>query len=155
MTCREKLTLEHPEYISDEYFGGCFNCPPGYGYLDYPEYCGSDDPDRCAQCWDREIPGTETVVTIKEEKETMTNTTNTTTKKTKVELLNEIAELKKELENLDKYRQYENIADELASIRDAFMAKGFTREEAISFIFNAMNSMANNTDRNKYPYAAI
>lgn len=140
MTCREKLKMEHPEYVSDEYFGGCFNCPPSYGYLDYPDYCGSNEPDRCARCWDREIPETEPIENIKEEKETMTNTT---TKKTKVELLNEIAELKKELENLDKYRQYENIADELAGMRDAFMAKGFTREEAISFIFNAMNSLRN------------
>ena len=139
MTCREKLKMENPEYVSDEYFGGCFDCPINYGYLDYPDYCGTDESDRCAQCWDREIPGTDPIENITEEKETMTN--NTTTKKTKAELLNEIAALKKEVENLDKYRQYEQIADELAAMRDALMNKGFTREEAIQFIFNAQRAV--------------
>ena len=64
-----------------------------------------------------------------------------TTKKTKVELLNEIADLKKELENLDKYRQYEQVADELAAMRDALMGQGFTREEAMQFIFNAQKNI--------------
>lgn len=136
MTCREKFKLEHPDWEEDEVEYCLHNdCPSMYRYLPDPN-CQDIS---CPKCWDREIPGTEPIENIKEENENMTN--NTTTKKTKVELLNEIAELKKELENLDKYRQYENIADELAGMRDAFMAKGFTREEAISFIFNAMNSL--------------
>lgn len=146
MTCREKLKLDRPE-LSDLDVQHIVNvaCPSDscHGYMCDPEWCHDMTiPRRCSSCWDREIPGTKNVETIKEEKETMNNDVNTVkTKKTKTELLNEIAELKKELENLDKYCQYENIADELAGMRDAFIAKGFTREEAISFIFNAMNSL--------------
>ena len=141
MTCREKLRMDRPE-LSDLDVQHIVNvaCPsdPCHEYMCDPDWCGDGSvSDRCNKCWDREIPGIETV----KNKEEMKEMENKTTKKTKTELLNEIAALKKEVENLDKYRQYENIADELAGMRDAFMAKGFTREEAISFIFNAMNSL--------------
>ena len=38
MTCRERLKLEHPEYIDDQntldlYAGGCCGCPDDHGYL--------------------------------------------------------------------------------------------------------------------------
>lgn len=56
MTCREKLTKEHPEYISPQYYGGCNGCPNDYGYLPAPPDC---DDISCEKCWDREIPGTE------------------------------------------------------------------------------------------------
>ena len=140
MTCREKLALEHAAYIGNEYPGGCRNCPSAYGYLDDPDYCGELDSRGCYECWNREIPETETVENIEEVNETMNNNT-VTTKKTKAELLNEITDLKKELENLDKYRQYEQVADELAAMRDALMGKGFTREEAMQFIFNAQKNI--------------
>lgn len=67
MTCREKLKLEHPECACDpnecNCEGGCLNCPDDYEYLDRPDYCGmgTDWRDRCTDCWDREIPGTESV----------------------------------------------------------------------------------------------
>lgn len=77
-----------------------------------------------------------------------------TTKKTKAELLNEIADLKKEVGNLDKYRQYEQVADELAAMRDALMRADFTREEAMQFIFNAMKYVQCRDD-NTYPHAFI
>ena len=58
MTCREKLKMEHPEYINEIWAGGCFRCPSDYEYLPKPEYC--PDPgsgwDACERCWDREIP---------------------------------------------------------------------------------------------------
>ena len=137
MTCREKLAIEHPDMVGDDYFGGCCGCPFDLYYIDKPEYCYDSNikrDERCTKCWDREIPGTENKEEVKEME-------TKTTKKTKAKLLNEIADLKKELENLDKYRQYENVADELAAMRDAFIAKGFTREEAMQFIFNAQNSI--------------
>lgn len=55
MTCREKLSKEHPDLVDDIYAGGCSNCPSTYGYLVRPDYCGLCDND-CYLCWGREIP---------------------------------------------------------------------------------------------------
>lgn len=55
MTCREKLAMENPECLGDEYPGGCKGCPSSHGYLGRPEECGSGTID-CGACWDREIP---------------------------------------------------------------------------------------------------
>ena len=59
MTAREKLAIEHPNCIVDEYFGGCNGCPHMYGYLPVPDYCGDSNMTRgmrCIKCWDRDIP---------------------------------------------------------------------------------------------------
>ena len=61
MTCREKLMMEHPEYISDRFCGDCRGCPDDYGYLPPPENCWytqykNCDYGECRKCWDREIP---------------------------------------------------------------------------------------------------
>ena len=54
MTCREKLTLEHPELVDIIYASGCKGCPNDYGYLPPNEtLCILD---KCRACWDREIP---------------------------------------------------------------------------------------------------
>ena len=134
MTCREKLALEHPDWSEDELAYALYNdCPSMYRYLPDPN-CQNIS---CPKCWDREIPESETIENKEEVKEMETNTT----KKTKTELLNAIADLKKEVEKQDKYRQYEQVADELAAMRDALTDKGFTREEAMQFIFNAQKSI--------------
>lgn len=57
MTCREKLKIEHPECISEQFMGGCRCCPHSYGYL--PEPIDGCIKTSCYDCWDREIPGTE------------------------------------------------------------------------------------------------
>ena len=59
MTCKEKLSLEHPECISPNEYGGCTGCPHEYGYMGVPEYCaeGRNDIGQCDDCWDREISG--------------------------------------------------------------------------------------------------
>lgn len=56
MTCREKLAMEHPGDVSEEWTGGCYGCPHAYGYLDRPENCDGASSRRCRECWDREIP---------------------------------------------------------------------------------------------------
>lgn len=56
MTCREKLTIEHPDQINYRSPGGCCGCPDTWGYLDRPDYCGTVGTDNCTRCWDREIP---------------------------------------------------------------------------------------------------
>lgn len=58
MTCREKLAMEHPELISNEFDGGCYGCPYDYGYLHKPDYCNFGH-ETCTICWNRTIPETE------------------------------------------------------------------------------------------------
>lgn len=56
MTCRERLAIEHPDYVNNYlYSGGCNGCPSTYGYMDDPNNC---DYTICYECWDREIPNT-------------------------------------------------------------------------------------------------
>lgn len=63
MTCREKLTIEHPDLVGEQIIGGCWACPNLYGYMPKPAYCmNGSDTDMCTQCWDREIPGTESLI---------------------------------------------------------------------------------------------
>lgn len=64
MTYREKLQIEHPEYIGTIHYGGCAGCPSTYGYAkrgtdlcDTEDACASEAT--CRKCWDRVIPGTE------------------------------------------------------------------------------------------------
>ena len=61
MTCREKLMLQYPEkaeqFLSDD---GYMACPWHYNYMGIPNWCHLEQKGtRCAECWDRVIPGTE------------------------------------------------------------------------------------------------
>lgn len=58
MTFKEKLMQEHPDSVSDRYWGGCKHCPNWYGYGECDEEC-VPSPENCTECWNREIPGTE------------------------------------------------------------------------------------------------
>lgn len=55
MTFREKLMQEHPEYVRDTYFGGCFSCPYTYDYEEF-QPCDGNNYKSCRACWDREMP---------------------------------------------------------------------------------------------------
>lgn len=68
MTCREKLTIEHPEEIDPERLGGCYGCPYTYGYAQKPERCKPTE-EICRECWDREVE-TEVDNEVKTEVET-------------------------------------------------------------------------------------
>lgn len=141
MTCREKLKLEHPENFNPDLWGGVDTCPTVFGYLGKPDYCHdyNEDPgERCTRCWDREIPGTEE---IKKENEIMPTDSINRIKKTKAELLEEleqanqnVRDLKNEIKNLERYKQYENAADELKALYTAFMNSGFTNEQAFEML---------------------
>lgn len=57
--------------------------------------------------------------------------------KTKTELLeeikaknNEIESLKNEVKKLERFKQYEEMTDEVAAVRDSFVNSGFTKTEA-------------------------
>lgn len=64
MTCREKLALEHPEYIMPFMHGGCCGCPSDFDYRadPKPQKCSKrlvkdwDKKDKaCRECWDRPL----------------------------------------------------------------------------------------------------
>ncbi len=54
MTCREKLAIDHPEQVGEEFMGGANNCPHTYGYREQPDYCHKLT-GCCELCWDREM----------------------------------------------------------------------------------------------------
>jgi hypothetical protein len=61
--------------------------------------------------------------------------------KTKTELLEEIEikeaaikELKNEVKKLERFKQYENMTDELAILRDSFVNSGFSKSEAFEMV---------------------
>ena len=68
MTCKEKLSIEHPYKVSVEYKGGCYGCPYDYGYAYMPEYCKDrifTTDEKCKACWDREANDTNEAVIFK------------------------------------------------------------------------------------------
>lgn len=132
MTFREKLAMEHPDSVDPGYTGGCEGCPHGWGYEEYAYInCngGYLNKNRCRECWDRVIPGTEN----EKENKTMENT-----KKTKAELIEEINGLKKEVEKLDRYKKYEETANEIAALKESFKNAGFTEEQAFELVITSM-----------------
>ena len=127
MTYREKMAIEHPEKVNPVFMGNVEGCPS-----DKDEYAccathGGYDHKRCHDCWNREIPGTEST---KKENVTMTPTT----KKTKAELLDEIADLKKQVADLERYQKYEEMANELFAIQQTFVPAGSSEEKAFSLL---------------------
>lgn len=57
MTFREKLTLEHPELVYENYGGGCYGCPRDQGYeANKPCEHGNFIAYDCYACWDRQMP---------------------------------------------------------------------------------------------------
>lgn len=145
MTCREKLKLEHPELVDAQYDGGCKGCPYEYGYIDTGCSTASLHMS-CTECWDREIPGTE--ITKKETAIMPTHDIHANTKMTKAQLVEEInnahkyiQDMEKKLENLQKYQQYEEVADEIKAIHTALMNSGFTNEQAFDLLKTTMQSM--------------
>ena len=142
MTCREKLKLEHPENIGPDFDGGCSNCPHTYGYL--PLNTRICESMSCYDCWDREIPGTETDISNNKKENEIMNPT----KMTKAELIeeieiahNHIIEMETQLKNMEKYKQYEEAADELKAMHTAFMNSGFTNEQAFDLLKMLTQSM--------------
>ena len=145
MTCREKLMLEHPDRIGDQWQGGCNGCPSMRGYLEDPPESWCKDY-RCTECWDREIPETD-ISNNEKENETMAVTVPVG-KMTKAQLLEEIerahahiVEVEAKLEDLQKYEKYKDAADEIKAIHTALMDSGFTNEQAFDLLKTTMQSM--------------
>lgn len=62
MTYKEKLMMDHPDYIDPRLHGNCCGCPSGYGYCSEDEnLCKirgvhTGDEKICTECWNREMP---------------------------------------------------------------------------------------------------
>lgn len=63
MTCREKLKELYPDYDSTINHIINESCPENFGLLDDPKDC-APMTEACTKCWDREIPGTETIIDV-------------------------------------------------------------------------------------------
>ena len=68
--------------------------------------------------------------------------------KTRDELLKEIDEknqeikdLKKDIEKLDRYKVYEEGANEIAAVRDAYIAAGFSKTEAFTLTLKTVETV--------------
>ena len=59
MTFKEKLQMEHPENVDEVWCGGCRNCPSTYGYEKRRDCVFGNNEEKCAKCWNREMPKTE------------------------------------------------------------------------------------------------
>lgn len=69
--------------------------------------------------------------------------------KTKNELLEEIEQknekievLKADIEKLEKYRKYDEMADEVKAINDSFVRRGFTEQQAFELTRGAVMAAA-------------
>ena len=70
MTFKEKLKIEHPEDISEEYDAGCFGCPYVHDYESVAESsvnCTANGGKGCEYCWNREMENTEVKTKVKKE----------------------------------------------------------------------------------------
>lgn len=136
MTFLQKLEQDHPEFTEAELFD--IDCPDKYGYETHRGYDSHCAFTTCRDCWNRQMEGSMDICTAnhntnnEREETTMENTY--TTRKTKAQLLEEIDGLKREVADLDRYRQYESCANELANIREAFVKAGFSEFEAFQLI---------------------
>lgn len=68
-----------------------------------------------------------------------------TTKERLIEKLEEVEQerdrLKSDLEKLKKYEKYEEIADEMGAIRDAFVGSGFSEDQAFQMIITLLQKL--------------
>lgn len=123
MTFKERLQKEHPDQVDPKWWGGCNHCPHYYGYEHSSCNLGPRvSREACEACWNREIL------------EEPVETAKPKTTKTKAQLLEEIDSLKEEVARLERYSKYEEAADELHAMYEAFKSKGFTDNQAFKLV---------------------
>ena len=150
MTYLEQFRIDHPKRL--EYKDGeidyTFGCPYHYEYEEYSECC--PDKSTCEQCWNREMPGTtfkdafdeinkNVIHEIQKEEIKME-----VTRKTKKELLEEIAELKKEIERVDQRKQFEDGASALRMQYDSLIDAGFDAADAMTILITLIQAAGGN-----------
>lgn len=134
MTCKEKLIADHPEWTKDDIeYNINTGCPSDYGYLPYPNKCIVES-STCLKCWNREIPE------IDEDENEEENIVTPTSRKTKAELLEEIEQLHKELEEIKNAELYQQGANQLKAMHAAYMIAGFTDEQSFELLLTMIRA---------------
>ena len=136
MTCREKLRQDHQDLNDGQLYNMLHSyCPFEFG-INYPpnQVCKHS---RCSECWDHEIPENE----IKKENDIMPTYDISAREVTKEDLLKEIKlanehihQMKNQIKNLERYKQYEDMANEMKAMHTAFMNSGFSDEQAFDML---------------------
>lgn len=149
MTCLEKFYKNH-QGLRRDYAKKLLSdsCPDDFGYLEDPEYCiGTNVYGDCNKCWDREIPEEHRKVTYRDYYDVKKENNMTNAKKTKAQLIEELeaankskTDLEQQLKDLEKYKQYQDCADELRALHMSFVNAGFSDEQA----FTMMQTMLQN-----------
>lgn len=137
MTYLEKEKKENPTVIITD-IGIPLHCPS----REKPVYCGNDffgdAYQRCTKCWNTEIP---------EEKEKE----NKPMKKTKAMLEEELEQKQTEIEGLkkelvneikrsEKYKQFEECADDLKALQNSFINSGFSEKQAFMMVLQIIGA---------------
>ena len=129
MTYREYMKLNRPEKVSTRYDGGVAGCPCMFGLGPEMAWTHTCPEHKCFECWNRECKNANKM-TENKGGETMPTSAIVKNNKTKAELLDEIKDLKKEVERLDRNKQYETTALEVRALYDSFVTAGFNTAEA-------------------------
>ena len=133
MTFREYVSEKYPGRVSKTSSGGIMGCPWEFARGKSHPYCDNGLTDiTCEECWNQEMEEDEPMITMEPR----------TTKKTKSQLIEEMNELKKELARMEKYRQYEEAANEMYALLESFTNAGFSHDEAFTLMTKAMEMTA-------------
>lgn len=130
MTFLEQYVFDHGDMVMSENT----SCPWKCEYE--PRYDCSNVA--CNDCWNREIPGTNNIDISKGETKMEGKVT---TRKTKAELLEEIAELKKQAERAGRYEKYDEGAAEIKAMCDSFINAGFNHDAAFQLTMKMIETV--------------
>ena len=64
----------------------------------------------------------------------------------------EIAGLNEEIKRLDRYKQYDDMADEFKALYDSFVRSGFTDDQAFVLLGQAMTVAGNMAAKPRFPF---
>lgn len=134
MTCREKLMLEHPEHVGSIFEGGCEGCPAEYGYISeagvFKKECLTvHRKGSCYDCWNRPVENTESNT------ETITNIKGESIMNNNQDLFDMF--MRSVLNATSEKPQkspYEEAAEEMWKIYEAFKKVGFNDDRAFQLI---------------------
>lgn len=134
MTCKELFAQIHPEKVGEQFIGGVEGCPDNLVNIDRPEGCEGGfcnaGHERCAACWNRELPENYEIVKENEDMEKNCDICVTIDYRAECERLSklvegqrvEIEEMKEELEGREKIidaltKRNESMAARLSNYR--------------------------------------
>lgn len=160
MTCREKLKLEHPHYISSVFAGGCKGCPGEYGYRE--KTVDIHKPGcihNCDVCWDQPVENTDDKKSIDDvAREAIQGAYGNGPERIRKLMdagydphvvqcrVNEL--MIEEIDKLhveDSVNKYEECATEMYALYTEFRRAGFDNDQAFALTQNMLSNAMNNT----------